>query len=158
YDLVDLPREEQLKYRLKQGIPGGGVEVKAIDLDGNEVPHDGQSLGELVVRGPWVTGSYYKDPRTKDSFTADGWFRTGDIGTVDDKGYIQIADRAKDVIKSGGEWISSVELENELMAHPKVAEAAVIAMPDPKWDERPLACVVAREPVTEEELNEHLRR
>ena len=155
--LRDRSAEEQLGYRLTQGLPSPGVEAKAIDADGVEVPHDGKTMGELVVRGPWVTGSYYNDERTKLSFTEDGWFRTGDIVTIDDQGYIQIADRTKDVIKSGGEWISSVELENELMAHPAVAEAAVIAMPDPKWDERPLACVVARQPVTEDELTEHLR-
>jgi fatty-acyl-CoA synthase len=155
--LLDRSPDEQLEYRLKQGLPGAGVEAKAIDANGEEVPHDGTSMGELVVRGPWVTGSYYNDPRTAESFTPDGWFRTGDIVTIDPEGYIQIADRAKDVIKSGGEWISSVELENELMAHSAVAEAAVIAMPDPKWGERPLACVVAKHPVAEEELTEHLR-
>ncbi|HZR01098.1 MAG TPA: long-chain fatty acid--CoA ligase [Chloroflexota bacterium] len=155
--LLGRSPEEQLEIRLKQGMPGAGVEAKAIDANGDEVPRDGETMGELVVRGPWVTGSYYNDPRTMESFTPDGWFRTGDIVTVDPEGYIQIMDRAKDLIKSGGEWISSVELENELMACPKVAEAAVIAVPDPKWGERPLACVVAREPVTGEELTEHLR-
>src|SRR5207237_5465074 len=101
-------------------------------------------MGELVVRGPWVTASYYKDDRASGSFTADGWFRTGDVVTVDAEGYMEIADRTKDLIKSGGEWISSVALENALMAHPKVLEAAVIAVPDEKWSERPLACVVPR--------------
>src|SRR6202035_817870 len=104
-------------------------------------PHDGKSVGEFEVRGPWVTGSYYKDSQ-KDRFSPDGWLRTGDVGYMDDRGFMQISDRTKDVIKSGGEWISSVELENEVMAHPDVFEAAVIGVPDPKWDERPLVVIV----------------
>ena len=101
-------------------------------------------MGELVVRGPWVTAAYYNDHRIGDSFTADGWFRTGDVATIHPNGYMEIADRTKDLIKSGGEWISSVALENALMAHPKVQEAAVIAIPDERWAERPMACVVLR--------------
>jgi fatty-acyl-CoA synthase len=101
-------------------------------------------MGELEVRGPWVASSYYDSPDSADRWTDDGWFRTGDIVSIHPRGYIQIKDRSKDVIKSGGEWISSVELENALMAHPAVAEAAVIAIPDPKWDERPLAAVVLK--------------
>ena len=102
-------------------------------------------MGELEVRGPWVASGYYDTPEQADRWTADGWFRTGDIVSIHPRGYIQIKDRSKDVIKSGGEWISSVELENALMAHPAVAEAAVIAIPDAKWDERPLAAVVLKE-------------
>jgi len=105
---------------------------------------DGKSVGELQVRGPWVAATYYDDPRASDSFTEDGWLRTGDMATVNEHGYIRLVDRTKDVIKSGGEWISSVDLENEIMAHPKVAEAAVIAVAHPKWQERPLACVVVK--------------
>ena len=120
------------------------------------LPWDGEAVGEVQVRGPWVTGAYYRDP-DPEKFD-DGWLRTGDIASVTANGYIQITDRAKDVIKSGGEWISSVELEVLLMAHPGVVEAAVIAVPDPRWDERPLACVVCRDDadVSAHELREFL--
>ena len=101
-------------------------------------------MGEIQVRGPWVTSGYYNSPEAADRFTADGWFRTGDVATIDPEGYIQITDRTKDLIKCGGEWISSVDLENAIMAHPQVLEAAVIAVPHPKWAERPLACVVPK--------------
>jgi fatty-acyl-CoA synthase len=107
------------------------------------VPHDGASVGNLQLRGPWVTGRYHQGA-SPDSFTADGWLRTGDVGTVDARGYVQVTDRSKDVIKSGGEWVSSVDLENQLGAHPDVFEVAVIGVPDPRWEERPLALVVAR--------------
>jgi fatty-acyl-CoA synthase len=151
---------ERLTYRAKQGLPAPGVELKAIDAEGNETPWDGATLGELVARGPWVAAAYYNDPRSAASFTEDGWFRTGDIVTVDAEGYIEIADRTKDLIKSGGEWISSVALEGALMTHPKVLEAAVIAIPDERWVERPLACVVlrpeAKGSATEAELTEYL--
>jgi fatty-acyl-CoA synthase len=123
-----------------------GIEARVVDLASNrEQPWDGESRGELQVRGPWVIASYYNDPRSPESFTDDGWLRTGDVATIDAHGYIQLRDRTKDVIKSGGEWVSSVELENEIMAHPKVAEAAVIGVAHPKWSERPLACVVCKE-------------
>src|SRR5207249_3727734 len=131
------------------------VELKIVDESGAEVPHDGQTNGEIVVRGPWIISAYYDDPRSADSFTDDGWFRTGDIATIDPDGYVQITDRAKDVIKSGGEWISSVDLENAIMGHPKVAAAAVIAIPHERWQERPLACVVRKpdgQDLTAEEL------
>jgi fatty-acyl-CoA synthase len=118
-----------------------GVDLRLMDGD-RELPWDGESVGEIEVRGPWVTGSYYLDP-SPEKFH-DGWLRTGDVGSVDAKGYIQITDRAKDVIKSGGEWISSMELENHLLAHPEVLEAVVIGVPDERWDERPLACVVMK--------------
>ena len=104
------------------------------------LPWDGEAQGEIEIRGPWITGSYYRDP-TPDKFR-DGWLRTGDVGSIESTGFIQISDRAKDVIKSGGEWISSVDLENELMGHDAVLEAAVVGVPDERWDERPLACVV----------------
>lgn len=154
------PDEERFAIRAKQGMPVVGVEIRAVDEQGREVPWDGRTMGELQVRGPWVIRAYYNDPRTAEAFQ-DGWFRTGDVVTIDPEGYIQIVDRTKDLIKSGGEWISSVDLENALMAHPKVLEAAVIAVPHPKWQERPLAVVVPRpehkETITKEELLEFLR-
>ena len=110
---------------------------------GDPLPWDGEAVGEIEVRGPWITASYYRDP-SPEKFD-DGWLRTGDVGSVEPEGFVQITDRAKDVIKSGGEWISSVELENLLMAHPDVVEASVIGVPDPRWDERPLACVVRKD-------------
>ena len=132
--------EEEMSYRVKAGRVVPGVEIRVVGDDGQVLPNDGQSVGEFEVRGPWVTASYYKDP-APDRFH-DGWLRTGDVGSLDGKGYMQISDRTKDVIKTGGEWISSVDLENEVMAHPDVYEAAVVAVPDPKWQERPLAVVV----------------
>jgi fatty-acyl-CoA synthase len=120
-----------------------GVECRVVEPDSTvSVPRDATSSGELQCRGPWIAASYYHDPKGADSFTADGWLRTGDVATWDERGRIKLVDRTKDLIKSGGEWISSVELENELMAHPMIREAAVIGIPDPKWSERPLACVV----------------
>jgi fatty-acyl-CoA synthase len=119
-----------------------GVECRVVDEAGRELPWDGRSIGEFEVRGPWITGSYFRE-RTPEKFH-DGWLRTGDVGTIDALGFLQITDRSKDIIKSGGEWISSVDLENTLMGHPDVVEAAVIGVPDPRWDERPLACVVLK--------------
>ena len=133
-----LDEETQLDLMAMAGLPLPLVEVRARVGD-EEIPWDGEAMGELEVRGPWVASSYYDTPEQADRWTADGWFRTGDIVSIHPRGFIQIKDRSKDVIKSGGEWISSVELENALMAHPSVAEAAVIAIPDAKWDERPLA-------------------
>src|SRR6202035_1078418 len=143
--------------RARQGRPLPWVELRLIDDDGREMPWDGRSTGEIQVRGPWVAAGYFREP-DDEKFDA-GWLRTGDIAAVDEKGFVQITDRAKDVIKSGGEWISSVELENELMSHPDVVEAAVIAKPDERWAERPLCCVVLRDDAsaTAEELVEHLR-
>lgn len=134
---------EQCRYRARQGTPLPFVEIRA-RADGKDVPWDGKTMGELETRGPWVARQYYNVDGPDDRFTEDGWFRTGDIVTIDPSGCIEIADRAKDLVKSGGEWISSVALENALMAHPAVAEAAVIAVPHPKWDERPVAVVVRR--------------
>lgn len=157
---AQLPEAERFKLRAKQGMPVPGVEIRAIDEAGQEIPWDGKAYGELEVRGPWVISSYYNDERSPDSFH-DGWFRTGDVVTIDPDGFIQIVDRTKDLIKSGGEWISSQELENAIMAHPKVLEAAVIAVPHPRWQERPLACVVPKpdfkDSLRKEELYEHLR-
>jgi fatty-acyl-CoA synthase len=135
--------DEEIEWRAKTGRIVPGVEVRICAEDGSVLPNDGESVGEFEVRGPWITGSYYGDPST-DRFH-DGWLRTGDIGSLDRLGYMQISDRTKDVIKSGGEWISSVELENEVMAHPDVIEAAVIAVPDERWSERPLVAVVLEE-------------
>ncbi len=150
---------DRYAVRAKQGIPAPGVEIRAVDEEGREVPWDGKTMGELQVRGPWITKGYYNYPEGASAFTPDGWFRTGDVVTIDPEGYIQIMDRTKDLVKSGGEWISSVDLENLIMSHPKVLEAAVIAVPHPKWQERPLACVVPRpgQAVTTDELLEFLR-
>jgi len=135
-----VPADEEIEWRSKTGRVVAGVEVRVVADDGTILPNDGESVGEFEVRGPWITGSYYGEP-TPERFH-DGWLRTGDIGSLDRRGYMQISDRTKDVIKSGGEWISSVELENEVMAHPGVVEAAVIAVPDERWSERPLVAVV----------------
>jgi fatty-acyl-CoA synthase len=136
-----VPPEDEMDWRAKSGRIVCGVEIRVMDDEGNKLPADGESVGEFEVRGPWVTGSYYKDP-SQDRFSKDGWLRTGDVGYVDERGFMQISDRTKDVIKSGGEWISSVELENQVMAHPDVFEAAVIGVPDDRYDERPLVVVV----------------
>ena len=134
--------DEAFAYRTTQGRFPAGVQARLCGPDGTLVPSDGEAVGELEVRGPWITGSYYQDP-DPEKFR-DGWLRTGDVGTITANGFLTLTDRAKDVIKSGGEWISSVELENHLMAHPDVVEATVVAVPDPRWDERPLAAVVLR--------------
>jgi fatty-acyl-CoA synthase len=150
--------DEHWEFRAKAGRINPLVEARLIDDEGSEVPWDGESTGELEVRGPWIASDYYNDPSGRDKFD-DGWLRTGDIASIDSHGFIRISDRSKDVIKSGGEWISSVDLEGELMAHPAVAEAAVIAKPDEKWTERPLACVVLKdgEDVSPSDLCDHLQ-
>jgi len=132
---------DEMDWRAKTGRIVPGVECRIVDDDGSELPWDGASVGEIEVRGPWVTASYWRDPAPEKFH--DGWLRTGDVGSLTANGFLQITDRAKDVIKSGGEWISSVDLENTLMGHPGVVEAAVIGIPDARWDERPLACIVA---------------
>jgi fatty-acyl-CoA synthase len=137
---VELGTTEEMDWRANAGRVLSGVELRIVDDAGNPLPWDGEAVGEIEVRGPWVTASYYLDP-APEKFD-DGWLRTGDVGSVEPNGFIRITDRAKDVIKSGGEWISTVELENHLMAHPDVIEAAVTGVPDARWDERPLACVV----------------
>jgi fatty-acyl-CoA synthase len=141
--MEDWAEEEQYSVRTKQGLAVPFVEMRVVNDDG-EAPWDGVTMGELQVRGPWITGSYHNLADASGSFTADGWLRTGDIATIDPEGYMKITDRTKDLIKSGGEWISSVDLENALMGHPAVAEAAVVAVPHPKWQERPLAAVVLK--------------
>ena len=139
----DDPGADKWTYRCTAGRLVAGVEARITADDGSVLPNDGESVGEIEVRGPWVTTSYYLDEDP--SKFHDGWLRTGDVGSLSDRGYIVISDRAKDVIKTGGEWISSIDLENEIMAHPAVLEAAVVAIPDDRWAERPLACVVLRE-------------
>ncbi|MFF4588552.1 long-chain fatty acid--CoA ligase [Streptomyces sp. NPDC001388] len=145
--------DEEFAYRLTQGRFPAGVEGRLTGPGGERLPWDGESAGELEVRGPWIAGAYYNGPdaeplRPADKFSEDGWLKTGDVGTISPDGFLTLTDRAKDVIKSGGEWISSVELENALMSHPDVAEAAVVAVPDDRWGERPLATVVLREGAT----------
>jgi fatty-acyl-CoA synthase len=159
--MEDWPDEQKYAVRAKQGYASVCVDLRIVDEQGRIAPWDGRTMGEIQVRGPWVTSGYYRSPESADRFTPDGWFRTGDVAVIDPEGYIQITDRTKDVIKSGGEWISSVDLENLIMAHPKVLEAAVIAVPHPKWAERPLACVVpkpeCRDILTADEIIEFLR-
>ena len=142
--MEDWSEEKKYDVYSRVGYASVGVDIRIVDDSGAVLPWDGESMGELQVRGPWVVGSYYDNPESADRFTADGWFRTGDVATIDAEGYVQITDRTKDLIKSGGEWVSSVDVENLIMSHPKVLEAAVIAVPHPKWVERPLACVVPK--------------
>jgi fatty-acyl-CoA synthase len=153
----DLTYEEQLERRAKQGLIVPGLEFRVIDDDGNEVPWNGEDFGELHVRGPWVTQEYFKRPEANETDFEGNWLKTGDVVTVDEDGYIQIVDRAKDVIKSGGEWISSVELENAIMAHDDVAEAAVVGVPHERWQERPVAFVVPGKGVDVDTLEQNLR-
>ena len=157
--LPDLEADETARLAAKQGVAVPFVELRITGEDGGELPWDASATGELEVRGPWVAAAYYNEPTASAERFRDGWLRTGDVANIDPRGYVEITDRSKDVIKSGGEWISSVELENELMAHAAVREAAVIATVDERWGERPLACVVL-EPgadASATELIEHLR-
>ncbi len=155
--MKDWPRERVLDVKQRAGIHAPGLELRIVDDAGNEVPHDGVSMGRLLIRGPWIASTYYKQDPTPDKFP-DGWLDTGDVVTIDEEGYMAIADRSKDLVKSGGEWISSVDLENAIMAIPGVAEAAVIAVFHPKWQERPLACVVRKSgaELTKEQIYQHL--
>jgi fatty-acyl-CoA synthase len=158
-DEESLPQEVQAELRTMVGRPSFGVECRVVTPDTlDPVPWDGESSGELQCRGNWIAATYYDDPRADESFTSDGWLRTGDVAVVDARGRVRLVDRTKDLIKSGGEWISSVELENELMAHPKIKEAAVVGVPHPRWSERPLACVVLveGETLTKDEVIEYL--
>jgi fatty-acyl-CoA synthase len=157
--MLDRSEDELADIRALQGVVVPLVDCRIVEPGGTEeLPWDGESYGELQVAGPWIAAGYYNDERSAESFTADGWLRTGDVATISPEGYIRLVDRTKDVIKSGGEWISSVELENQIMAHPAVAEAAVIGVSDEKWGERPLACVVPRdgEEITVDDLRSHL--
>jgi fatty-acyl-CoA synthase len=141
--LRSLPVEVRYEYKARQGVLVPGLEQRLVDEQGNEVVHDGKAMGEVLLRGPWIASEYLDDERSASTFV-EGWYHTGDVATLTPDGYMQIVDRTKDLVKSGGEWISTVELENALMGHPAVAEAAVIAIPDPKWQERPLAVVTLK--------------
>ncbi|MDX2031901.1 MAG: long-chain fatty acid--CoA ligase [Blastocatellia bacterium] len=151
------PRSRQLDIKQRAGLIAPGLSIRILDDAGKEVPHDGQSMGRLLIKGPWIASSYFKEEPTEEKFPG-GWLDTGDVATLDEEGYMAIADRSKDLVKSGGEWISSVDLENSIMAVPGVAEAAVIAVFHPKWQERPLACVVKKPgaEVTKEQIYDHL--
>jgi fatty-acyl-CoA synthase len=142
-DMEGWSEAQRLRARARQGTPVPGVELRVVGEDGQPLAWDGTSVGELEIRGPWIASSYYEDPRSAEAFH-DGWFRTGDVVNIDARGSVQITDRAKDVIKSGGEWISSVELENTIMGHPDVLEAAVVGLAHDRWGERPLACIVVK--------------
>jgi fatty-acyl-CoA synthase len=158
--LRDRSDDDLATIRAKAGMAVPLVDARVVDAStGGELPWDGVAFGELQVRGPYIASDYYNDPESREKFTDDGWLRTGDVATIDPDGYISIVDRTKDLVKSGGEWISSVELENEIMAHPKIAEAAVIGVPHEKWVERPIACCVPKEgeEPTKDEIIEHLR-
>ena len=157
-ELRDAPLDERYRRAAMAGVPVPLVDLRIRGDEGFDQPWDGKSVGEVQVRGPFITGSYHEVPVQADKFTEDGWLRTGDVAALDAMGFMRISDRTKDLIKSGGEWISSVDLENAIMAHPAVAEAAVIAIPDEKWSERPLACVVlkAGHSVTAQEFGAHL--
>jgi len=158
----ELTDEQKWDLKRKQGFPVVGLDVKIVDYEEKRVPQDGKSPGEILIRGPWITGSYYNAPGSESQFTEDGYWRSGDAGTMDAEGYIKITDRVKDLIKSGGEWISSVDMENETMAHPAVLEAAVTGVAHPKWEERPVCLVVLREEqkgkVTKEDIIAHLAK
>jgi len=157
-ELRDASADEQFRLAATAGIVAPLVSLRLRTEDGSLAPWDGKTMGEVQVRGPFITGAYHRVGSPPDKFTGDGWLRTGDVATLDALGYLRITDRTKDLVKSGGEWISSVDLENALMAHPSIAEAAVIAIPHEKWGERPLACVVfkASKQADSNELGEHL--
>jgi fatty-acyl-CoA synthase len=157
-ELREATQDERYRRAAMAGVPVPLVDLRVRDDEGREQPWDGKSVGEIQVRGPFISGSYHQVPADREKFTADGWLRTGDVASVDGLGFVKISDRTKDLIKSGGEWISSVDLENAIMAHPAVAEAAVIAIPDLKWSERPLACVVLKpgQAATAQDFNAHL--
>lgn len=157
-EMDDWTYEDKLELRATQGLTTPLIETRVINQHG-EVPWDNETMGELIIKGPWIASGYYKDERTAEAFQ-NGWLYTGDIAVMTPEGYIRITDRTKDLIKSGGEWISSVDLENALMTHPAVFEAAVVAMPHEKWQERPLACVVLKEEgaATKEELMAYLEQ
>ncbi len=154
--MLDWPEDEQIKYRCRTGLPINNVELELLDPEGKKVPHDGRTTGEVVVRAPWLTQGYFKDAEKSAELWAGGWLHTGDIGYIDEEGYLQITDRLKDVIKTGGEWVSSLELEDIISQHPGVSEVAVIGIKDSKWGERPMALVVSKQgmerPLTEDDI------
>ncbi len=154
--------EQKWDQKRKPGFAVVGLDMKVVDSTGKKLPKDGKSAGEILIRGPWITASYYNAPGSEDNFTDDGYWKSGDAGTIDEEGYLKITDRVKDLIKSGGEWISSVDMENEIMAHPDVLEATVSGVQHPKWEERPVAVVVPRpeskDSLTREDIIEHLAK
>lgn len=156
--MLGWSEEDQIRIRCRTGLPVSNVQLEIVDIDGNPVAHDGKAVGEVVVRAPWLTQGYLKDKEKSEELWAGGWLHTGDIGFIDEEGYLQITDRLKDVIKTGGEWISSLELEDIISQHPGVSEVAVVGVPDEKWGERPLAIVVLKEmfkkEVTEKDLKD----
>jgi fatty-acyl-CoA synthase len=154
-EFADAPEDEKAAIRATGGIAPPGVELRIVDsTTGQPQPWNDEATGEVEARGPWVAKQYYRTDEPGEQFSPDGWLRTGDVASISELGYVRLVDRTKDLVKSGGEWISSVELENHIMAHPKVAEAAVIGVPHPRWAERPLACVVVKpgEQLTREDL------
>ncbi len=152
--MADLPKDRLYDIKTSVGLLAPGLEMKIMNEKGDEVKANGKEWGEILLKGPWIAKEYYKDPERSEPFFRGGWLHTGDVGTIDESGYVRLIDRTKDLVKSGGEWIASVDLENVIMSHPKVLEAAVIGIPHPKWQERPLGCVVLKpgETVTEENL------
>jgi fatty-acyl-CoA synthase len=156
--MLEWKEEDQIRIRCRTGLPITNVQLEIIDPEGNPVAHDGKAVGEVVVRAPWLTQGYFKDQEKSEELWAGGWLHTGDIGFIDEEGYLQITDRLKDVIKTGGEWISSLELEDIISQHPGVSEVAVVGVPDQKWGERPLAIVVIKETfmdkVTEKDIKD----
>ncbi|MCP4692779.1 MAG: long-chain fatty acid--CoA ligase, partial [Desulfobacterales bacterium] len=155
-DMKDWSEDRQIEVRCRTGLPVPNVELEIIDPAGKPMPHDGKTAGEVVARAPWLTQGYLKDPAMSEALWEDGWLHTGDVGAIDAEGYLKITDRIKDVIKTGGEWVSSLELEDIAIQHDAVSEAAVIGAPDDKWGERPMALVVLKEAaggeITEEDL------
>lgn len=153
-----LTQDQQWALKRKQGLVQTGVDIRIIGADGQDLPSDGKSAGEICLRGPWITTTYHNMPDSEDRFLDGGWWRSGDVGTLDESGYLKLTDRAKDMIKSGGEWISSIDMENLLMGHPVVRDAAVVGIPHAKWQERPLALVVLKpgQKATQEQLQAHL--
>nr|KXH71071.1 MAG: AMP-dependent synthetase [Candidatus Thorarchaeota archaeon SMTZ1-45] len=156
----EFSSEEMWEQKKKQGCVVVGLDAKVVDSNGKKLPHDGKSVGEILLRGPWVLGKYHDAPGSESQFTEDGYFRTGDVGAIDSEGYLKLTDRLRDLIKSGGEWISSVDMENEIINHPAVLEGAVVGIAHPKWEERPLALVVLRKEfrtkVDKADIIEHL--
>ena len=157
--MTDWSDEDLYDLRCSVGLIALGLELKIVNDEGNEVKMDGKEWGEIWLRGPWIANEYYKDPERSAQTFIDGWFHTGDVGTIDEEGYVRLVDRTKDLVKSAGEWISSVDLENTIMSHPKIMEAAIIGVPHPKWQERPLACVTASpgQTVSADELKAFLK-
>ncbi len=156
--MADWDEERKYAVKAKQGLLAPALEMRVVGFDGSDVPWDDATMGEVWLRGPWIADEYYRDSRSAETFQ-NGWYKSGDVATIDAEGYLRIVDRMKDVIKSGGEWISTVDLENTIMAHPKVAEAAVVGVEHPKWQERPLACIVVKpgQSVSKEEILDHLK-